>query len=70
MDLNRDISMIPLRWTLPFRLIIRKKIDAREVLTGKYGVEGYTTILASEIPLILPSFPSRIDGVMFIFVFI
>lgn len=68
MDLNLPPGSLPLQdfWTL--KIVIRKKVDCREVLVRKYGEEEYARILASEKPLMVPSFRSYEAGILYLFI--
>jgi hypothetical protein len=67
MDLNLFPYPIPRFSSLNFRFVIRKKVECREILVRKYGVEGFNNIVASEEPLILLGIPRE---VVFVFILV
>ena len=52
-DLNQSPPFLNLRSTVNIKLIVKKKLDTRQVLIEKFGEEGYNAIIASVEPLML-----------------
>lgn len=57
MDANVDLNRIPpylnLRSTLNIRVVVKTKLNCRQILIDKYGEDAYSAIIASPEPLIL-----------------
>ena len=52
-DLNQDQPFLNLRSALNIKIVVKKKLNLREVLVQKFGEDGFNAIIASPEPLML-----------------
>lgn len=57
-DLNQSPPYLNLRSSVNIRIIVKKKLNCRQVLVEKYGEDAYNAIIGSPEPLILYRYAS------------